>query len=82
MDSLEQFKKSQKQSWASFIPFEFVTTRTAAHLVRFAEVLRGQHLLDVGYGTDVVAITAAQPVRSSQDWISPLNSWRTLEKMP
>ena len=60
MDNLEQFKKSQKQSWASFIPFEFVTTRTAAHLVRFAEVLRGQHLLDVGCGTGVVAITAAQ----------------------
>ena len=41
MDSLEQFKKSQKQSWASFIPFEFVTTRTAAYLVRLQKSCEG-----------------------------------------
>ena len=60
MEALDQFKEAQKRSWASFAPFEMVTTRPAAQLVRFAEIRSGQRVLDVGCGTGVVAITAAQ----------------------
>src|SRR5262245_49630095 len=37
-----------------------LTTPVAAHLVKFANVGRGQDVLDVGCGTGVVAITAAR----------------------
>ena len=57
MDALQKFKESQKQAWASFVPFEMVTTGPAAQLVRFAEVRSGQRVLDVACGTGVVAIT-------------------------
>lgn len=60
MDALAQFKEVQKQSWAHFAPLEAMTTPTAAHLVRHAQVRSGQRVLDVGCGTGVVAVTAAR----------------------
>jgi SAM-dependent methyltransferase len=50
----------QKEAWAYFGPLETFTTIPAARLVRFAGITRGMHVLDVGCGTGVVAITAAR----------------------
>lgn len=41
--ALEQFKTGRRQAWASFTPFEMVTTTTAPRLVSFADVRAGQH---------------------------------------
>ncbi|HVO31111.1 MAG TPA: class I SAM-dependent methyltransferase [bacterium] len=60
MDPIASFKEAQRNGWASFIPFEIVTTTAAARLVSFAGVAKGQRVLDVGCGTGVVAVTAAQ----------------------
>ena len=60
MDALAQFKQMQKEGWANFAPLEALTTPTAARLVRFANIQPDQHVLDVGCGTGVVAITAAR----------------------
>jgi SAM-dependent methyltransferase len=60
MDALQKFKEAQKQSWATFAPFEIFTTASAAQLVRFADIRQGQRVLDVACGTGVVAITAAR----------------------
>ncbi|HMF27338.1 MAG TPA: methyltransferase domain-containing protein, partial [Candidatus Cybelea sp.] len=46
--------------WSSFAPTALFTTPVAAHLVRFAGVAPGEAVLDVGTGTGVAAITAAQ----------------------
>ena len=59
MDALQKFKDGQKQSWATFAPFEVFTTGPAAKLVQLADIRRGQRVLDVACGTGVVSITAA-----------------------
>lgn len=46
--------------WASFAPTATFTTPVAAHLVRFAQIMPGEAVLDVGTGTGVVAVTAAR----------------------
>ena len=68
MDALEQFKAGQRQAWASFSPFELVTSTTAFRLVGFAGVRVGQRVLDVGCGTgfqawslDFAAIPFSKP---------------------
>ena len=58
-DPFANFKAAQREGWGSFIPVEIMTTPPAAKLVKFAQVCAGQHLLDVGCGTGIVAITAA-----------------------
>lgn len=60
MNPIEQFKQSQKEGWANFIPVEIFTTPPAAKLVNFSGLTSGNSVLDVGCGTGVVAITAAQ----------------------
>lgn len=59
-DSFADFKKRQREMWASFTPTAMFTTPVAGHLVKFAGITSGEHVLDVGTGTGVVAITAAR----------------------
>jgi SAM-dependent methyltransferase len=59
-DPFADLKKRQREMWASFAPTAMFTTPVAAHLVTFAGVVPGEHVLDVGTGTGVVAITAAR----------------------
>lgn len=59
-DPFVQFKAGQRESWALFSPLATFTTPAAASLVDFAEVSRGDEVLDVACGTGVVAITAGR----------------------
>lgn len=60
MEPFESFKAAQKQGWATFAPFEAITTPCAAQLVKRAGVRAGQRVLDVACGTGVVSVTAAR----------------------
>ena len=59
-DVLAKFKNAQREGWSKFAPLEVFTTPAAARLVNFADVRSGQSVLDVGCGTGVAAVTAAQ----------------------
>jgi SAM-dependent methyltransferase len=58
-DAFAAFKQRQREMWSSFAPTAMFTTPVAAHLVGFAGVASGETVLDIGTGTGVVAITAA-----------------------
>jgi SAM-dependent methyltransferase len=59
-DPFVELKNRQREMWASFTPTAMFTTPVAAQLVKFAGVVSGENVLDVGTGTGVVAITAAR----------------------
>ena len=61
-DPIAEFKTKQRETWAlgNFGDMAVFSTIVAGHLVRFAEVVAGQRVLDVATGTGVVAITAAR----------------------
>jgi len=60
MDPIVQFKENQKVAWASFAVLEAITATVSPKLVRFANIARGNEVLDVGCGTGVLALTAAR----------------------
>jgi SAM-dependent methyltransferase len=53
-------KQRQREMWASFGPMALFTTPVAGQVVRFSGIAAGETVLDVGTGTGVLAITAAQ----------------------
>src|SRR5580692_12745647 len=59
-DPFAKFKAAQREAWASFLPVEVITTIPAAKLVKFAQVVAGQNVLDIACGAGVVAVTAAR----------------------
>jgi 2-polyprenyl-3-methyl-5-hydroxy-6-metoxy-1,4-benzoquinol methylase len=59
-DPFADLKTRQREMWASFTPTAIFTTPVAGQLVKFAGIGPEQNILDVGPGTDVVAITAAR----------------------
>jgi SAM-dependent methyltransferase len=60
LDPFAELKKRQREMWASFGPTAMFTTPVAGHVVRFASIVAGETVLDVGTGTGVLAITAAR----------------------
>ena len=60
MSDISLIKDKAKKMWSTFAAFETVTALAAPKLIKFANVHRGDRLLDVGCGTGVVALTAAQ----------------------
>src|SRR5262245_21761629 len=59
-DPFVELKNKQREMWATFAPTAMYTTPVAGQLVRFAGIKPGEHVLDVGCGTGVVAVTAAR----------------------
>jgi SAM-dependent methyltransferase len=59
-DPFAELKQRQREMWASFGPTALFTTPVAGHVVRFAGIVDGETVLDVGTGTGVLAITAAR----------------------
>ncbi len=59
-DPFAELKKRHREMWASFAPTALFTTPVAGQLVKFAGIVSGEDVLDVGTGTGVVAITAAR----------------------
>jgi SAM-dependent methyltransferase len=59
-DPFSAFKAAQREAWGLFSPLAAYTTPPAALLVEYAGVCAGRTVLDVGCGTGVVAVTAAQ----------------------
>ena len=53
-------KANAKKMWSTFAAFETVTGLAAPELVKFAGIQKGDCVADVGCGTGVVAVTAAQ----------------------
>ena len=60
MSDISSIKDKAKKMWSTFAAFETVTALAAPELIKFAGVHRGDRLVDVGCGTGVVALTAAQ----------------------
>jgi SAM-dependent methyltransferase len=60
MDSIAQFKETQKVMWSGFFVLESITATAAPRLVRFAGITKGSSVLDVGCGSGVVALTSAR----------------------
>jgi SAM-dependent methyltransferase len=60
MDPIDQMKAAAREAWSTFGPFESITGTAAPDLVRFAGIDSSMHVLDVGCGTGVVALTAAR----------------------
>ena len=60
MTDFAVIKENAKKMWSTFAAFETVTGLAAPELVKFAGVQKGDYVLDVGCGTGVVAVTAAQ----------------------
>tara|TARA_Y100000768_G_scaffold329788_1_gene268227 strand:- start:752 stop:1549 length:798 start_codon:yes stop_codon:yes gene_type:complete len=60
MTDYNAIKENAKKMWSTFAAFETVTGLAAPELVKFAGVQKGDSTLDVGCGTGVVAVTAAQ----------------------
>src|SRR5690348_16194911 len=59
-DPFATFKERQREMWKSFAPTAMFTTPVAGQLIRFTGIAPGEAVLDVGTGTGVAAITAAQ----------------------
>ena len=60
MTDYNSIKEKARQMWSTFVAFETVTGLAAPELVKFSGLQKGDRVLDVGCGTGVVAITAAQ----------------------
>ena len=59
-DPFSELKQRQREMWSSFGPTALFTTPVAGHFVRFAGIVAGETVLDVGTGTGVLAVTAAR----------------------